>query len=190
MQLQQFILVMLGALLTWTFYFVQRRIERRKTTEVIERHQKLLALKQGLDGANVSLDDLRRFENRLVGKAETAVKIADGYVTQAETVLRHGAAELLANDEASTEAMDAFRQADARLTRVIEHLSGQLDDEARATFEATQRAFQAFRERYARFIAQSYSGGAIRPLIHAVTLESVTAAWSAELETQLGVYVD
>ena len=44
----------------------------------------------------------------------------------------------------------------------------------------------AFRERYARFIAQSYSSGVIRPLIHAVTLESITAAWIAELETQLG----
>jgi hypothetical protein len=47
-------------------------------------------------------------------------------------------------------------------------------------------AWLTFRERYARFIAQSYSAGAIQPLIHAVTLESVTAAWIAELETQLG----
>ena len=55
-----------------------------------------------------------------------------------------------------------------------------------AAFEQVHVAWLAFRERYARFIAQSYSGGSIQPLIHAVTLESITAAWIAELETQLG----
>jgi hypothetical protein len=43
-----------------------------------------------------------------------------------------------------------------------------------------------YRDRYARFVSQSYAGGAIRPLIHAVTLESITQLWSDELETQLG----
>ena len=53
-------------------------------------------------------------------------------------------------------------------------------------FDEAHRAWLRFRECYARFISQSYSTGSIRPLIHAVTLESITAAWTTELETQLG----
>ena len=65
------------------------------------------------------------------------------------------------------------------------HLRSQLDDEALAIFDEAQRAWLDFRGRYARFVSQSYSGGTIRPLIHAVTLESITELWINELETQL-----
>ncbi len=180
------IYLLLGAALTWAFYFLQRRVERRQTVEVIERNQKLLALKQGLEGANTSLDDLRRFETRLIGKAETAVRIADGYVTQAEVVARQVEVEALTHDDMNHQAIVEFQRVDARLDGLVAHLRRQLDGDSLSTFETAQVAWLGFRERYARFIAQSYSSGAIRPLIHAVTLESITAAWIAELETQLG----
>lgn len=185
------IYLLLGALLAWAFYFIQRRVERRRTGEVIERNQKLLALKQGLEGANTSLDELRRFESRLIGKAETAVRIADGYVAQAEEVARQVGVGSLRREDVNSDAMNqqaivGFQRVDARLDDLVAHLRRQLDGDSLGTFEAAQLAWLAFRERYARFIAQSYSSGAIRPLIHAVTLESITAAWIAELETQLG----
>ena len=47
--MDKFIYLVVGAALTWLFYFVQRRVERRGAVEVIERNQKLLDLKQGLD---------------------------------------------------------------------------------------------------------------------------------------------
>ena len=72
--MEQAILVVLGAALTWAFYFVQRRVEKRRTTEAIERSEKLLALKQGLEGAKTSLGELQRFESGLVGKAQSAVE--------------------------------------------------------------------------------------------------------------------
>lgn len=180
------IYLLLGAALTWAFYFLQRRVERRQTVEVIERNQKLLALKQGLEGANTSLDELRRFESRLIGKAETAVRIADGYVAQAEEVARQVEVESLSHDDMNHQAIVEFQRVDARLDGLVAHLRRQLDGDSLATFEAAHLAWLGFRECYARFIAQSYSAGAIRPLIHAVTLESITAAWIAELETQLG----
>ena len=58
--MEQLAYLLAGAALTWAFYFIQRRIERRGTTEAIDRHQKLLALKQGLASAHTSLDELRR----------------------------------------------------------------------------------------------------------------------------------
>src|SRR5690606_16113842 len=45
--MEQFAYLFAGAVLTWAFYFVQRRVEKRPTVEAIDRNQKLLALKQG-----------------------------------------------------------------------------------------------------------------------------------------------
>ncbi|HEY0505420.1 MAG TPA: lysozyme inhibitor LprI family protein [Lysobacter sp.] len=184
--MEKFLYLLAGAVLTWAFYFVQRRIERRGAVETIERNQKLLDLKQGLDQANTNLDDLRRFEQRLIGKAETAARIADDYFTRAEEVARQSDDGAVTQHDMNQQALDGFTQADARLNTVVAHLRRQLDEETLSIFDDAHRSWLQFRDRYARFISQSYAGGAIRPLIHAVTLESVTQLWTNELETQLG----
>ena len=188
--MEQFAYLLAGAVLTWAFYFVQRRVERRPTVEAIDRNQKLLALKQGLEGANTSLDELRRFESRLIGTAEAAVRIADRYVSEVAEVARSGDETAFDEDAMNERAIASFRQADARLDGLVARLRAQLDGHGLDAFEAVHLGWRVYRERYARFIAESYSGGAaggaIQPLIHAVTLESITAAWITELETQLG----
>ncbi|MBF6025327.1 lysozyme inhibitor LprI family protein [Lysobacter niastensis] len=183
--MDKFIYLLAGAMLTWLFYFLQRRVERRGAVEAIERNQKLLDLKQGLDSSNTNLDDLRRLEQRLIGKAETAARIADSYFTRAEEVARHSGDDGLTQHDMNQQAIDEFRLADARLQVVVAHLRTQLDGETLAIFDETQHAWFDFRNRYARFVSQSYSAGAIRPLIHAVTMESITELWINELETQL-----
>ncbi|HZH44797.1 MAG TPA: lysozyme inhibitor LprI family protein [Lysobacter sp.] len=184
--MEQVIYLAVGAALTWSFYFIQRRVERRKAVETIERNRKLLELKQGLDGSDTSLEELRAFESRLIGKAETAVRIADRYVSQAEELAQRSFTELRSHDEMHQQAIVEYQTIAARLDALVVHLRSQLDDAGRAAFDPAHLAWLTFRERYARFIAHCYSGGAIRPLIHAVTLESLTAAYIAELQTQLG----
>lgn len=184
--MEQAIYLLLGAALSWTWHLVQRRLERRGTSEAIERGTRLLALKQGLEGAHTSVEDLREFETRLIGKAETAVRIAGTYVTQAEEVARHSAQDSPSRDDMNQQASAAFAAMDARLGALIVHLRRQLDGEDLAAFDDAHAAWLAFRDRHARFVAHCYSGGSIRPLIHSVTLESITAAWITELETQLG----
>ena len=188
--MEQLAYLLAGAALTWAFYFIQRRIERRGTTEAIDRHQKLLALKQGLASAHTSLDELRRFESRLIGKAEAAVRIADRYVSEVAEVARTGDPAAFDEDAINARAVAGFQRVDARLDRLVARLREQLDGHGLAAFEAVHLGWLGYRERYARFIAETYSGGAagraIQPLIHAVTLESITAAWITELETQLG----
>lgn len=184
--MEQALYLLLGAALTWAFYFVQRRIERRDTVDTIERSQKLLTLKQGLEGAGTSLDELRRFERRLIGKAEAAVRIADRYVSQAEQVARESDEPVLDEAAMNLRAIDSFQLVDDHLSRLVSRLRAALDGTSLAAFEAVHLKWLEYRERYARFIAEAYSGGAIQPLIHAVTLESITASWITELETQLG----
>ena len=178
--------LLIGAAITWGLYFIQRRLERRRTTEAIERNQKLLNLKQGMEQARTSLDELRQFESRLIGKAEAAVKIAGRYVSQAGEVARQQDTALGAQDELSAHKMEEVRQLEQRLDALVVHLRAQLDAPNQAAFDEVHAAWLGFRRGYARFIAHSYSAGSIQPLIHAVTLESITAAWIAELETQLG----
>lgn len=184
--MEQAILVVLGAALAWAFYFIRRRVERRRTTEAIDRSQKLLALKQGLEGARTSLGDLQRFEHGLVGKAQTAVELADGYLARAEEVVERGVVDVVHDDEFSAQARERLLFADARMRRVVARLRAQLDGEGHAAFDLTHAAWLVFRDRHGLFIARSYARGPIRALIEPVTLESLTAAWAAELETQLG----
>lgn len=183
--MEKIVYLLIGAAITWGLYFIQRTLERRRTTEAIDRNQKLLDLRQSLQQASTSLEELRQFESQLIGKAEAAVRIAGRYVSQAGEVARHG--DIVSpHDELSQQAVAAFQRVDARLDDVVAHLRRQLDGDDLGAFEQVHLAWLGYRERYARFIAQTYSGGAIQPLIHAVTLESITAAWMAELETQLG----
>ena len=184
--MEQAFLVVLGAALTWAFYFIQRRVERRRTTEAIERSQKLLELKQGLEGARTSLGDLQRFEAGLVGKAQTAVELADDWLARAEEVVERGAVEVLQDDEFTAQARERLLFTDARMRRAVARLRAQLDGDEQAAFDRAHAAWLDFRDRHALFVACSYARGPIRALIQAVTLESLTAAWTAELETQLG----
>lgn len=188
--MEQLIYLIAGGALTWGFYFVQRRVERRRTVEVIDRNQKLLVLKQELEGANTSLEELRRFEDRLIGKAEAAVRIADRYVSEVAEVARARGEAVLDEEAMNERAIASFLRVHARLDALVARLRAQLDGHGLEAFEAVHQGWLGYRERYARFIAETYSGGAsggaIQPLIHAVTLESITAAWITELETQLG----
>jgi len=184
--MEKILYLLVGAAITWGLYFIQRRLERRSTTEVIDRNQKLLSLKQGMEQARTSLDELRQFESRLIGKAEAAVKIAGRYVSQAGDVARQQDPALRPQDDLSAQAVAEVQRLDGQLAGLVLHLRAQLDGINQQAFDDVHASWLQFRERYARFIAQSYSAGAIQPLIHAVTLESITAAWIAELETQLG----
>ncbi|MGY0799948.1 lysozyme inhibitor LprI family protein [Lysobacter sp. A286] len=184
--MEQAIYLLLGAVLTWAFYFVRRKVERRTTVDAIERNQKLLTLKQGLEGANTSLEELRRFEGQLIGKAEAAVRMADRYVSQVELVVRECDEQSLDEVAMNLRAIRSFQQVDGHLDRLVVRLRAELEGDGLAAFEAVHLGWLGYRERYARFIAETYSGGSIQPLIHAVTLESITVAWITELETQLG----
>lgn len=184
--MEQLLFTVIGALLTWAFYFIQRFAERRGTVDAIERGKQLLALKQELDGAHTSVDELRRFESKLIGKAETAVRIADSYFGKAQAIARDSDDVRVSQADMGQQAMAELGREQTRLDGLVGHLRKQLDGEDLLAFEQAHQAWLAFRERHARFVSQSYSSGPIRPLIYAVTMESITVAWINELETQLG----
>lgn len=181
------LMLLLGAALTWLFYFVQRRVERRRTHEAIARNAQLLALRQGMAAAKVSFEELAQFERRLIGQAESAVRNADRLVARAEVLSREDAAALRDRAALSADAQATLARTDARLSGQVQAMRAQLDGEPLDAFDAAHAAWLDYRERYARFIAMAYAGGTLAPLMRAVTIDSVTAMWITELDTQLGV---
>lgn len=181
------LMLMLGAALTWAFYFVQRRVERRRTHEAITRNTQLLALRQGMAAAQVSLEELAQFERRLIGQAESAVRNADRLVARAEVVSRDDSPAARDRAALGRDAHATLARTDARMAAQVQAMRVQLDGEALDAFDAAHAAWLEYRERYARFIAAGYAGASLAPLMRAVTLDSVTAMWITELETQLGV---
>lgn len=179
--------LLLGIALTWAFYFVQRRVERRGTGDAIARSVQLLALKLGMAEAHTTLDELRAFEQRLIGQAESAVRTADSMVSRAESISRDNDDALITHDAMTRAAFDALARTNARLAQQIAVMRAQLDGATLVAFDAAHESWLGYRERYARFIAESYAGGAIQPLIRAVTLDSLTCTWINELDTQLGL---
>lgn len=181
------LMLLLGASLTWAFYFVQRRVERRRTHEAITRNTQLLALRQGMAAAKVSLEELAQFERRLIGQAESAVRNADRLVARAEVLSRDDSPAARDRAALSSDAQATLARTDAHLSEQVQAMRAQLDGEALDAFDAAHAAWLDYRERYARFIAVGYAGGTLAPLMRAVTLDSVTAMWITELDTQLGV---
>lgn len=179
--------LLLGATLTWAFYFIQRRVERRAGSEVIARSAQLLALRQGLVESRTTLDELRAFEKRLIGQAQSAVRTADTMVSRAESFSCDTGDGAVTQDNMTRTAFDALAGTNARLVHQVAVMRAQLDGAPLMAFDAAQEAWLAFREHYARFIAQAYGGEPIQPLIRAVTLDSVTGTWINELDTQLGL---
>ena len=179
--------LLLSVALTWAFYFMQRRVERRDAGDAITRNAQLLALKQGMAASHTTLDELHAFENRLIGQAESAVRIADTMVSRAESISRDNDDAARTHDDMTRAAFDALARTNARLVLQVAVMRAQLDGAPLAAFDSAQEAWLGYRERYARFIAESYAGGPIQALIRAVTLDSLTGTWISELDTQLGI---
>ena len=183
--MEQAFWVVMGAALGWAGYVLRRHVERRRTDEIIGRSRQLLALKGDLEQSGTRIVDLQRFEAGLVGKAHSAVELADDFLSRAEEVLVRGAVDVLHDDAFTAQARERLLFADAHLHRVASSLRMHLDAEGVVAFERAHRAWLGFRDRHAAFIAQTYARGPIRALIEVVTLESLTATWVAELRTQL-----
>lgn len=181
------LMLLVGAGLTWLFYFVQRRTERRGTHEAIARNTQLLALRQNMVAAQVSFEELAQFERHLIGQAQSAVRNADRLVARAEVLSRDDTPPTRDRAALSHDAQATLARTDARLQAQAHAMRAQLDGEALAAFDTAHAAWLDYRERYARFIALAYAGGTLAPLMRAVTLDSVTAMWITELDTQLGV---
>lgn len=65
---EKILLVFLGVAISSIGYFLKRYIEKKKSSEILERHQKLLTIKKELSEQKLTVEDLKLLENCFAGK--------------------------------------------------------------------------------------------------------------------------
>jgi uncharacterized protein YecT (DUF1311 family) len=183
--LEKIILVICGALLASLGYLFKRSFEQRPAMERIEKQERLLTLKTKLEESNITLDDLAKFEDLLLGKAKAAADISISYEEQAESISRSIAQDGLTQADMNQIAVRNLHLADKELDEIVDQLAERLSEHELDRFMHAHSSWNDYRERYAQFVADQYHGGSIQPLVHASTLETITSARIAELKLEL-----
>lgn len=179
------LMLVIGGAGTAAWFHWRRSVERKPVFENIEKAHKLVALKKELDGTNYTLDDLRSLEDTLMGRGKVAKALAVSYEREATELRELQQKSALTQAEMNFAAAQAYERSAQKLESVIAGLKEYYSPEEIARFEDAQKAWLAYREKHAAFLAAQYEGGSIRPLIHASALESVTIARIVELEAEL-----
>jgi len=178
-------LLILGGLGTAIWFFLRRRVKRTPIFENIQKAEKLLTLRKELDNTNYTVDDLKRFENELMGRAEAAKKLSTSFEKQAQEIRRiefDGAHTQL---ELNAARAQAYRRAENKLETTIAELKEYLPPKCIADLDSANEAWHIYQLKHAEFLASRYEGGTIQPLIYSSALESVTIARIVELEAEL-----
>jgi uncharacterized protein YecT (DUF1311 family) len=83
--------------------------------------------------------------------------------------------------EMNETAQADFEKADAKLNAVYKKTLATLDDEGKKKLIAAERAWVAYRDAEAAFVADSERGGSIAPLIYSTTCRELTESRIQEL---------
>jgi uncharacterized protein YecT (DUF1311 family) len=182
--LEKILLVLLGAVLSGIAYLLKRRIEKKQTSDTLERHQKLLTIRKELSEQKLSMEDLRSLESALLKrntKAENAEKMRD----ELSPLLEEKNDGFLSQFELNMRADGNVKIAKAKLEQVYNELSFKLEAKEKETLEGSQKAWEEYSRKHAEFSASSYEGGSIYPLIYLSTLESLVVERTALLKSEL-----
>ena len=87
--------------------------------------------------------------------------------------------------EMNRQAAKDFEKADAELNAVYKKVLSGLDAEGKKKFQASQRAWIAYRDAEAAFQADGERGGSMAPLVYSTTESELTGARIKALQKQL-----
>lgn len=179
------LLVLLGALLSALGFVGKRRLEGRGSLDAIEKHEKLLSLRERLRESGTTLEELSTLEQALLGRAESAAKVALDFERSAVELISSVEGIELTQTDMNIQAGEAAARADVRLDEVYAELTRQLGAREAEALRRAQAAWGAYREQHVAYCGEQYRGGSIRPLILGIAHESVTVARAVELERDL-----
>ncbi len=87
--------------------------------------------------------------------------------------------------EMRTCANERYKAADAELNRVYRQLASQLSDQRRAKLKAAQKAWIAFRDKNAAFVASVVADGTMYPILEVMALTTATKQRTEQLKVEL-----
>lgn len=82
-------------------------------------------------------------------------------------------------------ANELYKAADGELNRVYRQLASQLSDQRRARLKAAQKAWIAFRDKNAAFVASVVEDGTMYPIVEVMELTATTKQRTEQLKAEL-----
>jgi uncharacterized protein YecT (DUF1311 family) len=177
-------LLLLGGIGTAVWFFLRRKIEQKPVFENIQKAERLLSLRKDLDNKNVTLEDLKKFENELMGRAVIAEELSISYAHEAQQI-REIDSTHMTQSEMNLVAFQSYQNAEQKLDDLIEQLKSFFSSKQSDHFDKVNEAWRRYLKIHADFEASKFEGGSIQPLIHASSLETATIARIVELESEL-----
>lgn len=159
-------------------YFGRRYIERRGTSERLERATKILDLHERLERNNLSPADLDEIEDRLLAKNVRLRTLEN----QALLERASDNEKIITQAEMNEQAMNAFIASDAKLSALLSDVYSDISTDLMKDLERSQTAWAAYRDAQADLLAHQFNGGSIQPLIRSSELERLTIARMAEIQ--------
>ncbi len=183
--LEKIALVIVGVLLSGLGYWIKRFVERKADTETLERHKKLLEINKQMTEQQVTVEDLKRLESALTGKAEAIAAYSKTIESEATPLLELKRDEPITQAEMNMVASNNFETAKQQMTSVLNELLSHLDGEEKAALSESQRAWENYCFEQAEAAAISYQGGSIYPVIFFSEMESLAVERAARLQVEL-----
>lgn len=166
------------------WFFLRRKIEQKPVFENIQKAERLLSLRKELDNKNVTLEDLKKFENELMGRAVIAEELSISYQQEAQQI-RDIDSTNMTQSEMNAIAFKGYQNAEHKLDDLIEELKSFFTPKECDHFDKVNEAWRIYMQIHADFEASKYEGGSMQPLIHAGSLETAINKRIVELESEL-----
>jgi len=183
--LEGILIGLLPALGIAVWYLVRRYNEKQPLNEEIERVQKTAELKKTLEQYNYSIEDLREFQDSLMGRSEVAKALGESFANEANRIGETLSSKTITQAEMNEAASLSLQATNIKLDHVISELKKHFNPAEIAGFNQAQDAWENYQKVNAEFAASQYEGGSIMPLIYASTLESAAITRLVELESEL-----
>ncbi len=161
-------------------YFVKRHIEKADKAEIdnfLDGYERLRNIGESNNpptATTAEIQDIHKLitdiQNNINGNSEDDINHYEGAWTQAD-LNRIGGAE--------------FAEADAKLNLTYEKLMSYQDGACAEAFDGAVKKWKEFRHEYAVFIAETYAGGSIQPLMYSGTAVEITNQFNQLLKIEL-----
>lgn len=172
------------------WYLVKRYNEKQPLSEAIDRAHRTAELKKTLEQYNYTLDDLKEFQEGLMGRSEVAQKLSASYAEEAGRVSEMLMSNAMTQTEMNQAASRAYDITNIKLEHVISEIKKYLEPKEIESFDEAQALWREYQKKNAEFSAAQYEGGTIQPLIYATALEKTAIGRLVELEEEVNFMRD
>ncbi|MGZ3236719.1 MAG: lysozyme inhibitor LprI family protein [Burkholderiaceae bacterium] len=176
---------MLGGIGTAGWFHWRRKTEQTPVFENIQKAEKLLALRRDLDATTYSIDDLKKFEDALMGRSQIAKALSVSYAEEAEELRKHEFNGAMTQYDLNMAADRTYKRTNAKLQQVIEDIKQFFSPDECVRFDEVNLAWCDYQQKHAIFASSHYDGGTIKPLIYSSALDAIAIARIVSLEIDL-----